>query len=372
MLGAIQQSAVIPTPASEPMPYRTGYDAVIASRVSDFFVFRAKQKGEVVKVTETVIRVRYEDGTEEGYRLGVKHGTSAGELIPHTYVTDKVKGSKFEAGWVLAWNSGFFTRDFFNPENVVMLSGVPAVVALKEGNDTLEDGSAISDNFRRKLMTSISKNKGIVVEFDQEIENLVSVGDTVEFDSKLILIKAAGTSGLEVTDASLLALSKLSNQSPKAKMSGVVSRVEVFYMGEIEDMSPSLQALVKADNVRRAKEVKDLNRSKAGKTGLVRKPTFIAGEKLIPGKVIISIYIDTELESGIGDKSVVANQLKTVHGRTLEGINRTEDGRDIDLIFGAQSVNNRIVLSCIIQGVMNITVRKKNQLLAEAFLAAGE
>jgi len=371
-LGAIQQSAVVPTVGSEPMPYRTGYDAVIASRLSDFFVFRAKQDGEVVKVTDNVIQVKYEDGSKEGYRLGTKHGVVAGELIPHNYVTDKVKGSRFKIGYVLAWNSGFFTRDFFNPENVIMLSGVPAVVALKEGNDTLEDGSAISDAFRRKLMTSVSKNKGIMVDFDQEIEGLVSVGDVVEFDTKLVTIKEAGTLGLEKTDAALLALSKLSSQSPKAKVGGKVSRIEVFYMGDPSEMSPSLKALVEADNARREKEVKDLNRSTAGKTGLVRKPTFISGEKLVPGKVIISIYIDMELESGIGDKSVVANQLKTVHGRTLEGINRTEDGRDIDLIFGAQSVNNRIVLSCIIQGVMNMTVRKKNQLLAEAYLAAGE
>ncbi|QAX96126.1 hypothetical protein [Vibrio phage vB_VmeM-Yong XC32] len=370
-LGAVQQSAVVPTAGSHPMPYRSGYDSIIASRVSEFFVYRAKEAGEVTKVTDKVIRVKYASGREEGYRLGVKHGSVAGELIPHEYVTDKVVGSTFEEGWVLAWNSGFFARELTAPENVSMLSGALATVVLKEGNDTLEDGSAISENFRKKLSTRISKNKGIILDFDQEIEGLVTVGQEVEFDTILGTIKEGTLTGLEQTDASLLALSKLSNQTPKAKTGGVVTRIEVFYMGNIDDMSESLRAIVEADNARRAEESRDLNRGAAGRTGELRKPTYVAGEKVIPGKVVISVYIDSELESGIGDKSVVSNQLKTVHGRIMEGINRTEDGRDIDLVFGAQSVNNRIVTSCISQGVINAVVRKKNQQLVDMYFSEG-
>ena len=227
----------------------------------------------------------------------------AGDLIPHIIITDYLKGMSFKKGFVLAWNKGFFIRDPFNKFNVVYASGTQANVALMEGNDVLEDGSAISPRLAKRLTTSITKNKGIVIDYDQDISNLVKVGDELTFDSTLCLIKEAVTSGLEETDESLLALSKLANKNPKAKINGTVSKVEVFYLGDYEEASQSLKDLITADNKRRKKLAKNMGNLKVGRTGEVRKPVFIAGEKLVRGKVIVSIYIDVVVDAGIGDKS---------------------------------------------------------------------
>lgn len=359
----------MPAVGYEMAPYRTGYEAVTASRVSDFFVFRAKQAGEVTSVKPNMIKVTYEDGSTEGYRLGVKHGKVAGEVIPHGYTTDLTIGHKFQAGHVLAWNTGFYVRDLFSPGNVTQLMGVTATIALTEGNDTLEDGSAISEAFTKKLATPASKEIGILVDATQEVRNLVQVGDELTFNSKLMTIEEGILAGGDKSDESLLALSRLSSQNPKAKKGGKVSRIEVFYNGEIEDFSPSLQAIIKADNKRRAKEVKDLNRGKAGKTGQVKEAVFVAGEKLLENTAVIVIYLDYMIASGIGDKDVICNQLKTIHGRLMTGTNQTESGIPIDYRFGGRSVNDRIVRSFIVQGTANRVIETKNAQLAEAYFA---
>lgn len=372
-LAAVQQSAVVPAVGYEMSPYQTGYGSVIASRVSPFFVFRAKGDGVIKRIVkDSVMEVVYADGSKEGYKLGVKHGNVSGELIPHHYVTDLPVRHEFKEGDVLVWNKGFFTRDFFAPTNVSMLSGCQATVALMEGNDTLEDGSAISEDLGKRLTTRVAKRKGILVDFDQEVTNLVKEGDHVEFDSVICTIMESALAGLAQTDESLAALSKLSNTSPKAKFAGDITKVEIFYMGKLEDMSDSLRALAEADNVKRTKMQTALNSTKAGMTGAVNKSTFIAGEKLLPNTVIISVYIDHDLGTGIGDKIVVANQLKSVPGRVLEGVNKTAEGEDIDLIFGWRSINDRIVRSCIVQGTMNAVLTEISQSLAREYMEAGE
>lgn len=52
-----------------------------------------------------------------------------------------------------------------------------------------------------------------------------------------------------------------------------------------------------------------------------------------------------------------SNQLKSVIGRVMNGINETASGRQIDVIFGYQSVANRIVQSAELIGTTNILLK---------------
>jgi hypothetical protein len=54
--------------------------------------------------------------------------------------------------------------------------------------------------------------------------------------------------------------------------------------------------------------------------------------------------------AGVGDKTVFANQMKSVEGRVLSDEVTTEDGTKIDAIFGAKSIYDRIVTSPYIIG----------------------
>lgn len=46
-------------------------------------------------------------------------------------------------------------------------------------------------------------------------------------------------------------------------------------------------------------------------------------------------------------KGVFANQMKTVFGDVMEGVMTTEEGEIIDAVFGAKSIEGRIVNSPI-------------------------
>lgn len=59
----------------------------------------------------------------------------------------------------------------------------------------------------------------------------------------------------------------------------------------------------------------------------------------------VRVYITSNIGTGVGDKGVFANQMKTIFGRVMSGENRTESGEDLDAIFGYTSISNRIVLS---------------------------
>lgn len=348
-------SAFVPAVGYDVMPCRTGYDAVVASRLGSLYVARVEKPGEIVSVSKDFLKVVYDDGEKQGWEIGTIHGKAEGKAIPHIFTTDMSKGDRFEPGDILAWNTGFFERDFFAPRNVVMKTGAMFRTVLMENNDTLEDGSRIGARAQSKLATWTSKEKGILVRFDQVVENLVEVGQDVAEDDNLCRIFEAGTEGIATTNAALDALNKLVGNNPTAGKQGKVTRIEVVYNGNEEDMHPSLRAIAENDAKRRARYARETGK-KVAKTGKISRPSFVSGEKVIPDTMVISIFIDSLLPHGVGDKHSMANQLKSVPGGTLIGINETLDGKEIDMIFGYRSVNDRIVGSPIKQGTVNTTM----------------
>ena len=72
---------------------------------------------------------------------------------------------------------------------------------------------------------------------------------------------------------------------------------------------------------------------------------------------------------GVGDKGVFANQLKTIVGRVMTGVNETQSGIPIDAIFGFQSISNRVVLSPQIIGTTTGALKVIGKKAAEIFFS---
>lgn len=347
---SVQQSAVSPAHGYTTMPYLTGYESVMASRLGKSFVFNAQQAGKVVKVTSESIGVEYEDGTKDGTKLGTWHGDMAGKSISHTYITDLKEGDTFTPGSVLAWNKTFFERDLFSNTNVVNKTSALATVALLESNDTLEDGCAVDASIGEKLTTIITKKRAIAVSFDHDLFEVKKIGDKVNFDDALFTMTDSKVSGT-ISQTELKALARLAKFSPKAKQSGTVANLEIMYQGELEDMTESLRDLCVTENKRRKNLVKNTG-ARESETAQVKDTIYFGGEEVAPNTVVIKYSIDDDSVLGTGDKLVVANQLKSIVGRKMVGSNKTEDGRDVNLIFGWRSINDRIVLSPLKMGVL--------------------
>jgi hypothetical protein len=328
---------------------RTGYEQVIPHRVGDMFAVTAKKPGKVVSVKPDGIVVEFADGEQKGVILGRRYGNAAGLTIPHTIKTDMVAGQSFEVGEPIAYNTGFFERDMLNPKQIIWKSATLAKVVLMESPDTLEDSSAISQRLTKRLISEQVKIKDIVVNFDQEIHRMVKEHDAVEPESMLCIIEDAQSARNHFLDEETLdTLRVLQAQTPQAKVKGKIERIEVYYNGDLEDMSGSLRSLSQWSDKRIA--ARNVAIGRRAYTGQVSDEFRIGTDPLLMDTACIRVYISTRVSAGVGDKGVFGNQLKTVFGRVFNDNIRTESGVEIDAVFGANSLAARIVTSPYIIG----------------------
>ena len=59
--------------------------------------------------------------------------------------------------------------------------------------------------------------------------------------------------------------------------------------------------------------------------------------------------------------------MKTVFSQTIKDPYRTEDGKEIDAVFGAKSIDDRIVNSAVIIGAANMTLDITAEKAIEAY-----
>lgn len=345
---------------------RTGYERMIAHRVDPMYAVTAKKPGEVTEVTDSSITVSYEDGTVVGYELGTQFGSSAGSVYPHRLVTTLTVGQKVEEGDVVAYNKGFFKPSTLNPKRVDWMAGVLTKVAVREASYTVEDSSALSVELCRRLASETVKVKTIKVNFDQQVRSLVQPGDRVDLETILCTIEDAVTADSRLFDEqSLNTLRLLSAMTPRAKAVGVVEKVEVFYNGDVDDMSESLAHVAAISDRTRKRQARRLGKEVV--TGFVDRSMRIDGDGLELDQAAIRVYITTGVPMGIGDKLVLANQMKSVVGEILIGTHETESGMPYDMVFGAKSIMDRIVLSPVVIGTTNTLLRAIGETAARRY-----
>lgn len=175
---SIQQDHAVATVGTEISPIRTGYERVMAHRVDDLFAKTAKAPGKITEKTDEYVVITYDDPKlgEERIEIGRRFGTVTGKTFPHDLVCDLEVGTKFKAGAGIAYNKGFFARDWRNPMDLCWKNGAQAYVGLLEINDTFEDSSRISRRLSDKLLANTTHIRTIMVNFDQNIHQLVKVG----------------------------------------------------------------------------------------------------------------------------------------------------------------------------------------------------
>lgn len=344
-------------------PVSTGYEKVIAHRTSDLFASAAEDDGEVVNVTNNVLIIKLNNGEHQKIQIGRRFGSSGGLTVPHVVKTELRVGDKVTKDQIVSYNPAFFGKDPFDNKTISWKTGYLARTILVEDALTLEDSSAISEEVSDALTTYSTKEKNIVVSFDQEIHNLVNIGQDVKVDSVLCLIEESVTANAKLFDEdSLNALKQISNMSPRAEFPGRIEKIDVFYNGEKEEMSNSLREIANSSDKRMSSLNKSLGKKAFG--GLVTEDYRVDGNPLEFNQAVIKIYITGLVGANSGDKGVLGNQMKTTFAKVYSKDSQpyTEDGNKIDVLFGAKSVAARIVDSMYIIGTTNSllkTISKK-------------
>lgn len=367
MFIGIQHSSGIAAKGYQHMPLRTGYDQVIPHRVTDLYAFGSKEDGVVKEVSSEHLLVEYASGKLIGVELGKRFGRAEGTVIPHTVVTDVKPGQTFKRGEILAWNSGWFVRDFWNPTQVLWKSATLLRTAILDTGETYEDSGAISKKATRKLRSDLSKVVTLTFKKDQKVSQLVTVGTKLETESILCTIEDSLTANTGLfNDDNIDLLRAFSSQTPRAHCEGVVDKIEVFYRGDVEDMSESLQAIINTYDRERARLAKKLRRDDAT-TGRVLDRVRIDGIPLEEDHVAVRLTITHEEDYQCGDKNVFALQLKSVTGEVFEGENYTESGVEIEAKFSNMSIFNRIVGSAPTIGFVTTVLLEISKQAAEIY-----
>lgn len=327
------------------MPMRTGYDSVVPHRIiNDMWASIAQQDGVVENIRNNIMTVKHDDGTVRAIELGIVHGKWSGKSVPHEIVTDLKVGDKFTVGTAIARNKNWFKRDHLYPDQIILAMGALATVVLWEADDTYEDGCAITPRLAKLLETRFSETRTIRVAFDHDVRGLVKVGDKVDGDDLLCtLYPPLSSSSDRYDEVAQSVLAKLSNESPHAKVTGVIEDISVMYSGDLESMSPSLRHLVEAYDDALYRKCKQLKRT--AHDASVFPSVQVEGQEIGNDQVIIQVKIGKDLGMGGGDKLVLCNQMKSVNGRIIDGVIKTKSGLPIDIVFGAQSVESRMVRS---------------------------
>ena len=341
---SIQQEHAIACDGYHQFAVRTGYDSVLPHRTTDIYAHMAKKPGTVRQIKDTGIIVDYEDGSTGGFELGRLFGNSQGLTVAHHVVTPLKENEKFAVGEPIIYNDGFFEPDFFNSKQIVWKNAINTKTVLWESTQTLEDSSVISKELSSKLSTKITKVKDVLVTFEQAVSEMVKVGDSVVADSVLCIIEDAITANNKLfNEKSLQTLKSISAQTPRARVKGIVEKIEVFYHGDREDMSESLKELTaQSDKVLRSRF------NSVGKetlTGEVDSGFRIENNPLALDQLVVRFYITSNVGAFIGDKAVFANQLKSCVGEVIEQDVFTESNEKVEAIFGYRSVEARIVNS---------------------------
>ncbi len=338
---SIQNSRTTNSAGSTPLPVRTGYERVLAYRTDDLYATVSRLPGKVIAKTNKVIVVEYEDGTQQEIEIGLRYGEWSGKTMPHEVITDLKLGDTFAKDMPIAWGKNFFVKDDLTG-GLLYKPGILARVILIDDEDTWEDSSAIHVNFAKKLTTERVDKRDIVVDANQEIRNLLPIGTEVNTESILCTIFNATEGNKELfNQESLDSLKDFTSNSPQAKSNGVITDIEAYYTGQVEDMSETLQDIVEASNTRLYKLNKALK--KPALDGRVDVGTRFSGSVLNQDMVLTRIRILTNEGMDIGSKLVFCHQMKSVVGRKIVTRLETEAGEPIDAKFSNTSFSNRIV-----------------------------
>ena len=345
---------------------RTGYERVVAHRVSDDFAAVAEKDGKVTKIDHEakLMEVTYNDGTKNVFRIDDQYEYAESIVIQQNLVTNFKVGDKFKKQDVLTYNKNFFTRDNFTGQ-ADYTTGVMTNVVFIETESTLEDSTEISEALSKKLAIDPVNPKVITLSAKSKVYKALSIGDKVEVSTPLMVFEedpVGDDNGLTVDESTVELLGDLNRATPTAGYSGEIVHIDAYYGGSISNMNPSVAKLVNA-------AIAEVNAASKLASGSMRANEFIKSTQVPIGSkfkgiefdedtVMFIYYIKERIPHSTGDKLVLCNQLKATTAAIFPKPVQTESGVPIDMFFSQRGVNARKCLSPFLTGIISRIIEK--------------
>lgn len=312
------------------------------------------------------------DGGTEVYSFGDQYTATAGDVLRQSYTVNVREKDHVSRGDVLIYNKGFFIADPYTRQ-VSWKHGVTANIALIDMPETEEDGCSISKSFSEKMKMDTAHVRDIIIDNHTVISNMVNVGDHVNVADKLcdLLEDSINTLVDEEDDDTINFLSELGTSSPKAKYSGTVESIKLYYCCDPSELNESLANLAKklyAKEKNISVEYKGAkNESNIKYVYSVPKNLKYKSIEFVEGTVLIEVIISKKIVTAQGDKLCILNSNKTITSNVMEKAPYLDDGTEIDILFSTTSISNRIVWSPYLVGHLNLILQKAERDICDMY-----
>jgi hypothetical protein len=351
-----QARHTVPTYKQSKSLYGSGVERTLPYMLSSDFVAVAKEDGTVESIDETnqMAIIKYKDGTTDVIDLAgtlSKNGNGGFYIQNNIHLMVK-EGQKVKKGQLLAKNPNYFLGD--KPEDVTFAQGYLAKVAMSAGDFTLEDSSIITEDLSEAMSCDVTMLKQVQLGPNTNVLKIVKKGQHVKTGEELISFEhsfedAEANKLLDSLDDDFGSfIEDIGHDSVLTKYSGEVADIKIYYNVDFEELSPSLQNIIKkykAEVTRRENIAK-----KNGATNIIFPPTEKINNPKIKGRetngVIIEFYVKHKDNLAIGDKIVYGTAIKTIVSDVIpkgeEPFSESHPDENIDAIFTQLSIVSRM------------------------------
>ena len=375
-----QSSHIIGIKKAAPVLITNGFDEVARFHLSNDFVINAEEDGEIIdyNAKTNIYIAKYKSGKTQAIDLSpnIVKNSGGGFYLSNILKTDLKVGDKFKKNSVLAYNKDFFTNNKFN--NCRLNIGTLAKVAIMSTYNTYQDGTFITEKLSEDAASEMVFLKSVVIGKNSNVEFIVQKGDHIQIGDSLIRFDTSyDDDSLNALLANMSgenkeALLENSRNNVKSKYSGVIEDVKIYAAVDLEEMSPTLKAIVQKyyksiDDKKKFLEKYDpSSKNSIVKCGVLVdqsskkvKPNqygVIKGEN-VEDSVLIEIYIKHSESLEIGSKIACYAALKNTIDEIIEkGYEPYSDFRpeeEIGTIIASNSILKRMTPSIIYAALGN-------------------
>jgi len=305
----------------------SGVNKTMAFMISDDFVFKAKQDGKLIEIDQEnkLAILQYDDGTRDAIDLAevfVKNSNN-GFYTRQEFKIAFRQGERFKKGDAIAYNPNFFVG---KGKDIDYKPGTLAKIAISPMDLSFEDSTIITDSLSKKAASYVTMLKPVALGPNSIVHSIAEAGQEIKTGDPLLEFT---TSFADPTTSDFLAnlafslgkdaAESIGNEIIKSKYTGKVVNVKVYYNMPLEELSESLQKLIKKYKGKIQKRKTALGDIK---TSSVRIPPLeqqkvdkVSGEEF--EGVLIEFYTEYYVEMAEGDKLTYSTALKGVVSRRL-------------------------------------------------------
>jgi hypothetical protein len=305
----------------------SGVNKTMAFMISDDFAFKAKENGIIEKIDldNKIAILLYSNGKKDAIDLSeifVKNSNS-GFWIKQKFLLVYKEKEIFKKNDVIAYNPSFFSG---KGKDVDYQPGTLAKVAITSGDFAYEDSTIISDSIAKKAASLVTMKKSVALGANTIIYSIAEIGDKIKAGDSLIdfttsfddpsasefIADLASRYGEDIAGI-------IGNEQIKSKYSGTLADIKIYYNIPFEELSKTLQDLIKKYKAKVDKRRKALSGVEPGSVNIhpiEQQSSKKVGIVEYEG-VLIEFGVEYYDEMGEGDKMVFSTALKGVVSQTM-------------------------------------------------------